>query len=355
MISEHTETTEVTAAPEQLRFTGSGSEYFRIWIVNLLLTIVTFGIYSAWAKVRRLQYFYRNVQLAGSGFDYHGRPIAILKGRVIAFVLFGVANAAFDYHLLIGLLVCVPIAIVLPWLLVRSLRFRLHYTSWRGLRFGFDASVGGGYRVFLAWPLAALATLGLLWPAAHRELKAYQHDHSRFGRARFSFHATRGAFYRMYTIGSLLLLVVPLVALATSTTLAGRLATDGHRPPSATIFLASVAVGAVFYLGILVSRLYFVSRFQNIVWNNTRLENHRFSSDVPLGALAWVSLSNLVLTVATLGLFRPFAVVRMARLRVESITMIPSGSLDEFVGEQSAEVDAFGEEVGDLLDIDIAL
>ncbi|MET2872051.1 DUF898 family protein, partial [Exiguobacterium profundum] len=66
------------AAPQplRLRFIGSGSEYFRIWIVNLLLTIVTLGIYSAWAKVRTLQYFYRNTQLAGSSFDYHGSPIA---------------------------------------------------------------------------------------------------------------------------------------------------------------------------------------------------------------------------------------------------------------------------------------
>lgn len=33
-------------------FTGSAGEYFRIWIVNIALSIVTLGIYSAWAKVR---------------------------------------------------------------------------------------------------------------------------------------------------------------------------------------------------------------------------------------------------------------------------------------------------------------
>ncbi len=73
-------------APEQLRFTGSGAEYFGIWIVNLLLTIVTLGIYSAWAKVRRLQYFYRHTEVAGSSFDFHGSPTRILIGRVIALV-----------------------------------------------------------------------------------------------------------------------------------------------------------------------------------------------------------------------------------------------------------------------------
>ena len=49
-----------------IQFTGSGSEYFKIWIVNVLLTIVTLGIYSAWAKVRRLRYFYNNTRFAGS-------------------------------------------------------------------------------------------------------------------------------------------------------------------------------------------------------------------------------------------------------------------------------------------------
>ena len=50
---------QVTATRElPLEFRATGAEYFRIWIVNLLLTIITLGIYSAWAKVRRLRYFY---------------------------------------------------------------------------------------------------------------------------------------------------------------------------------------------------------------------------------------------------------------------------------------------------------
>ena len=41
-------------------FTGSGSEYFRIWIINLLLTLATAGLYLPWAKARRLRYFMGN-------------------------------------------------------------------------------------------------------------------------------------------------------------------------------------------------------------------------------------------------------------------------------------------------------
>ncbi|MES2935280.1 MAG: DUF898 family protein, partial [Pseudomonadota bacterium] len=74
------------ALAEELRFsfTGTGAEYFRIWVVNLLLTILSLGVYSAWAKVRRLQYFYRNTRVADASFDYHGNPKAILKGRLLA-------------------------------------------------------------------------------------------------------------------------------------------------------------------------------------------------------------------------------------------------------------------------------
>ena len=67
-------------APAAFEFTGTGGDYFRIWIVNIALTIVTAGIYSAWAKVRRLQYFYRNTRVAGASFDYHGKSGGDLQG-----------------------------------------------------------------------------------------------------------------------------------------------------------------------------------------------------------------------------------------------------------------------------------
>ena len=63
--------------PLSFQFTGSGFEYFKIWIVNLCLTVITLGIYSAWAKVRRNRYFYGNTQLAGDAFEYLANPISI--------------------------------------------------------------------------------------------------------------------------------------------------------------------------------------------------------------------------------------------------------------------------------------
>ncbi|OYZ81700.1 MAG: hypothetical protein B7Y03_12095 [Polaromonas sp. 24-62-144] len=55
-----------SAAPgidrHRVSFTGSGGDYFRLWLSNLLLTLVTLGIYTPWARRRRIQYFFRNTR-----------------------------------------------------------------------------------------------------------------------------------------------------------------------------------------------------------------------------------------------------------------------------------------------------
>jgi hypothetical protein len=57
-----------------LRFHGSALEYFKIWIVNLCLTLLTLGIFSAWAKVRKKRYFYSHTTVDGTPFQYLGQP-----------------------------------------------------------------------------------------------------------------------------------------------------------------------------------------------------------------------------------------------------------------------------------------
>src|SRR5579859_4655647 len=196
-------------APEQLHFTGNGAEYFGIWIVNLLLTIVTLGIYSAWAKVRRLKYFYRHTEMAGSSFDFHGSPSKILIGRVIALVMLIAYNYSVRLRSPLTIVVLIGIAVIMPWLLRNSLRFRLYNTSWRGTRFHFRGTAARAYRVFLLNGFLTLITIYVMAPFTHQRLKAYQHDNTWFGRTRCSFHARAGQFYLIY-----LVLLVTLVVFA---------------------------------------------------------------------------------------------------------------------------------------------
>src|ERR1700685_3213399 len=198
-------------AAQAFRFTGTGTEYFGIWIVNLLLSIVTLGIYSAWAKVRRLQYFYRHTELAGSSFDFHGSPIRILIGRLIALAMLIAYNVSVRLQSRMTLVVVLALAVVMPWLLRNSFRFRLYNTSWRGTRFHFRGSVGRAYRVFLLNGFLTVITLYGMAPFTHQRLKAYQHDNSWFGRTQCSFHARAGQFYLIYLLSLAAIVAFALV------------------------------------------------------------------------------------------------------------------------------------------------
>jgi uncharacterized membrane protein YjgN (DUF898 family) len=346
------------ASVQPFAFTGSGSEYFGIWIVNLVLSILTLGIYSAWAKVRRLQYFYRHTEVAGATFDYHGDPIAILKGRLIALGLLLLWTWAGEAANLFGFLVIVAIAAALPWLLRNSFRFRMRNSSYRGLRFRFTGTTGGSYGAFLWRPLLAVFTLYLAWPWAHQRLKRYQHGNAWFGKAGFAFNAGVGAFYKEYLIiglASLAVFIVPLGMIMTAVMQQAATQAAGTPPDPRAIAGTMFTAFALVLLGSLLIAPLFQARMQNLIWSNTALGPHRFESKVPVWRLFGIHVTNTLLVVLTLGFFMPWAAVRIARCRVEALTLVAADSLDAVVAEHEQELGATGEETAEMFDIDIAL
>lgn len=344
--------------PERFEFTGSGGEYFRIWIVNLLLTILTLGVYSAWAKVRRLKYFSRHTRLAGSVFDYHGSPIAILIGRLIALVLlviYSLATSVPGPALLVALAV---IGLVLPWMLRNSFRFRLRNTSYRGLRFSFRGSLGESYLTFLLFGVLAFVTLYLLAPLFHHRIKAYQHGRAWFGQTPFSFNASIGGFFLTYlAVGAVFLVGAFVLALMFGGTLGalGTVLGPDATPDPALIMPLLAAI----FVGFLVLSLLVAPMFQawigNRVWNGTRLGEHRFECRLRVLPLLWIGLSNFVLIVLSVGLFIPWAAVRMARYRASCMTLLPAAPLDAFLAATAEEIGAIGEETAEMFDVDIGL
>jgi uncharacterized membrane protein YjgN (DUF898 family) len=348
-----------TPEPKPIRFSGNGAEYFRIWIVNLLLTIVTVGIYSAWAKVRRLQYFYRHTALAGSSFDFHGNPIRILTGRLIALALLIGYRYSASLHSRFTILVVIAIAIALPWLLRNSLRFRQYNSSWRGVRFHFRGSVAGSYRVFLLNGFLTLITLYMMAPFMHHRLKAYQHDNSWFARTRFSFHARASQFYFIYLL--VLAALVVFVVVIVKSGLGGGLSAilqmqrhGGHVDMRAIFKTLIILYGTLILTAIVIGPI-FHALITNLVWNNTRLGEHRIRCDISPIALMWIGLSNFVLVVLTLGLFTPWAMVRLARVQLNAIQLLPASDLQEFMSAEPETVGAVGEEAVTAFDFDISL
>jgi uncharacterized membrane protein YjgN (DUF898 family) len=369
-----------------IEFTASGSEYFRIWIVNLALTIVTIGIYSAWAKVRTQKYFYRSTRVAGSVFDYHGSPLAILKGRLIALVLVAGWYGLGYFSPMVAVAILLAIAGLLPFLIHRSFRFKLYQSSYRGIRFHFNGTLGGSYRVvlgplaFLMLPVAvgvafgpdgpgdtpspsfaillgmAVLAVAALLPRFHHALKRYQHDHAAFGTTGSAFSAGVGAFYGIYlrAIGLQLLLAIGFVV---TLTVGGLAVSALFGEALGTGIVIGIAMATlVFYLSMLLVMAFFNARLQNTVWNGTTIGDLSFRSAVHTVPLARLYLKNALLVLFTLGLYTPFAVVNTMRYRLQSMTLIAPAGLDAFMADaRPGEESATGEGAVDLFDIDIAL
>jgi uncharacterized membrane protein YjgN (DUF898 family) len=342
----------------QIEFTGQGGEYFRIWVVNLALTILTLGIYSAWAKVRRLQYFYRNTSLMGNSFDYHGDPVAILKGRIIGVGLLAIYHVTLSFSIGLGLVVFVLLVAALPWLPQRSICFRLINSSYRGLRFRFNGSMREAYQAFLGWPVAAYLSAGFLAPMAHQRVKAYQHNNSAYGTSPFSFSATPDPFYIVYLklLGMTLLLGIVAAVIAAVSGVFSNVGPIAKDPVQFSKFLTKVFIGFfIFYLLLfLVFGPWFAARIQNLVWNHTALGPHSFASNVRARDLLVIYLTNFIAIILTLGFFKPFADIRLARYRLTHMALNAQGNLDEFFAQEQQAVNAMGEETANVFDVDIS-
>ena len=375
-----------------IEFTGSGSEYFRIWIVNLLLTLLTLGLYHPWAKVRTLRYFYGNTHVGAHPLDFHGDPWRMLRGFLLVGTLLVLYSFAGKVSVDAGQVALVIVALVWPALFRASLQFRLANTSWRGLRFHFGGGMAGAYKALLpaivpgvlffalslqvpdgprpkvphwltlAFPLSLLAA-ALLAPLLWWAMKRYQHDHYGLGPWRTQLRAGAGAFYGVFLRTAGINVVMPaLIAgagmLAAFAGGAGGFTGRWKDPAQArTVFGLVMVLGAVGYLGFLIlGRSFFASRMQNLVWNRTKGTRVRFESRLALRSLAWLTLKNWLLTLLTLGLYWPFAAVASARMKLEAVTVFTRTDPDELVARANPPGrDASGEAAAELVGLDVGL
>lgn len=351
-------------------FTGSGREYFRIWVVNLLLTLATAGIYSAWAKVRRLQYFDRNTVLAGARFDFHGNPRAILRGRVLAVLLLAAYHYAFGISVTAGLVTIAVLLASLPYLIRSALRFRLANTSYRGLRFHFAGPARMAYQVYLA-PIAVFLLPGVLvaiygetpwvaaawllylgWPAMYAWMKHYQYGHVWYGDQPSSNVPAVFAFAGIYVRGLLLATSVVIVVFLVGTI---AMPLGAVLPADSVAVIAGLAMAAT--SGLMAYVLlgpYQQVRVMNLCLENTSFPGLRFVSTLSARGYARLQVKNLLLTLLTLGLYRPFAVVSAYRYRLAHLGFAVDEGFDHVVSRVTAGGGAAGDGAADFVGFNLS-
>lgn len=372
-------------------FTGSGSEYFRIWIVNLVLMLLTLGLYYPWAKVRKLRYFYGNTIVAGYPLAYHADARQSFRGFLLVAVLMAVYSLAGQTSPLASGVAGLILAAIWPALFRASLQFRMANTSWRGLRMGFHGSLKDAYLVFLTpmalvigtgalmavvMPflgqalghlaslligLAMLLMLALIGPYTWWRLKRYQHSHYTLGQLQTQFKASFGDVSRVF-------LQTSLLGLAALALLGGMLAAMLWRsglslrsPGTPEVWAALLGQASVLLIGFgLLTQLlvgaFYTSRMHNLVWGRTGNRQMRFKGHLHVGAVARVSATNIVLLGLTLGLYWPFALVAMTRLKLHAIEVISRLSPEQLMARaRPAQTDAAGDFAADLIGVDVGL
>ena len=158
-----------------IQFTGSWREYLPIAVTNLLLTVVTLGIYRFWALARERRYLWSRTRLIDDELEWTGTGGEMFVGFLMAMgvllawlaVVFGGAALLGDWFTILGM---VGFYVFILWAFgfaqFRALRYRLSRTWWRGIRGGSDDNgVGYGWTA-LGNNFVAGLTLGILTPRA---------------------------------------------------------------------------------------------------------------------------------------------------------------------------------------------
>ncbi|MCH9739905.1 MAG: DUF898 domain-containing protein [Epsilonproteobacteria bacterium] len=372
-------------------FEGSGKEYFRIWIVNIALTILTLGIYSAWAKVRTNRYIYANTYLNGSNFEYNADPIRILVGRLIvvgiyaAFVIFSEYLMMFEVAGFIALLAF----IAMPWLVRQAVSFKMRNTSYRNIPFRYSGKSIDFYIFFIYHGLLNMFTLFLLFPYSYVKFKQLVIGNAHYGHGKFRFYGTTGESYATFIlvfIWSILFVIGVVFVLGMIGALIGGVFSGeeagvlGNAAEMASVFseanastgevtieteelgenaelIGLLAMGIVFllYLPIVFWQQGFSDGyFSNFVRNSTSLEQAPLKGMIKPFKLGVISATNVIAIMLSLGFLYPWARIRYLKYKLEH-TGFACKDYEQFESSGYERGSTVGEEMVDFFDIDIGL
>ena len=334
------------------QFTGSAKEYFRIWIVNVLLTIVTLGVYSAWAKVRTKQYLYRHTWVDGTSFQYLADPLKVLKGRIIAAVVLGTLFAAQRYSLTLYVIVLVLVVLASPWVLVKSLAFNARNSAFRNIRFAFTGRAAEAVGLYWGMALFNVITCGLAYPYAQWRFTSFAVWRHLYGDQRLGWSTKAGDYYRAYL--KFVLITLPayagLIGWGISNAHGMR---AGHHPPSMANPAMLLILG-VFYVYLLIPAAFLRAGLANLFYGGLQVGEHYFVSNQRGTELLKLYVVNALAMIFSLGLLIPWAKIRIAKYRASRLTLHAQGPL---VAEKllDDEATAIGEGLSDLGDFDLGI
>jgi uncharacterized membrane protein YjgN (DUF898 family) len=360
-------------------FTGDAAEYFRIWIICSLLSLLTLSLYRPWAKLRLRRYIASHWHIHGARFDVTYDPWVNLRGRLLVIVA-ALASLvlAFGWPMLQPIVVLLAFAVA-PWLITQSNRFNwqslrmiagdrvLHLGFWGRsnllckpllmlgaglavLTLGYgvfsDVNIGTSLMVFLT---AYLLVFVLLYPRASSFILYQKFAYGKLGKTRFTFYGSPkdviAHLFKASFSGSFISLIVGLVILQ-------MLVQFFVRQPD----LRAVSLGLIYLMLTVASVSFARTRRLNFVIHRLQIGGLSFSSTLQPVSNALRVSTYAVLAVITLGLSIPWSTIRYHRWRSYHLFAYMQGDWSKFEALTNAPVKGTAlEELAQQFNFDLGL
>lgn len=293
-------------------FEGTWRSYAPIAFTNLLLTIVTLGIYRFWATTRTRRYLWSHTRFIDEHLEWTGTGMELFIGFLLVLVLFGVpflflqfGAQALIFQGYVGLAYGLGItAFALIFYLggvarFRMLRYRLSRTYWHGIRGGSDDR-GWGYGWSYCWRyVVALIPLYLLVPWAMMSLWNDRWSAMSFGPFRFGATAGPGGIYKRFLLFYLLPIALVLV-LIVAAVFSPPTFQAGPPDPVSVVLIGLVLVTV--YFGIGVVALIFYAKFFRVAIGGLSLGELNFHFSARSRDWLKLILGDIGLVLLTLGI-----------------------------------------------------
>ena len=320
-----------TTAPEEPHargdFKGTGGELFLIWMVNAVLTLLTFGLYFAAAKARLYRYFYSNTEFAGSRFRYTGNAKEIFFGtlKAIGVVLCFIAAFGLVSALVIPLkmpalfvaVMLIPYAVMIfltQFAIYATMAYRASRASYREINFRLEGNPWAFARDAIPYLLVTIVTLGIAAPRYTHWKIGRIYNNLRFGSLRFAWDAPLGEYWKLALKG----------------------------------FFLSVLTLGVYYF-------FWVPKWFAFVRGHLSVGGCRFHGEIKPGEFFWLTVSNLLLVAFTFGLATPWALVRALRFFMSRLSLENPSRLEAALQDRREKVGAHGEAIADAMDMGVGL
>lgn len=200
---------------EKFKYDGSGIELALLMFKNLLLTVLTLGIYGAWGRTNTRRYLWGKTSFLGDRATYTGQGIELFKGWMIVSGIY--LTAAIALNVLQSLINPIFAILIVPlYMYVYALityggtRYRVSKTTWRGIRFGVDKDkqmTRDYIKLVFKYAFISGITLGIGLPMFIHETRKFLTNKMRLGNSHFRYEADRREFCILCYKGVLLCMV----------------------------------------------------------------------------------------------------------------------------------------------------